>query len=477
MEETVIDELSAKGDTCHIERVDELQGLPACSFNVICNFADTAPSLHLFKESYRLLAPCGVLCTIAGSSNKRYALPNKRQDNQLRKELLGCGFQDICVYGLSPSLDDIRLAVPLGNNRLAAASLALYQPSLKRAKLRKLAAYVTGLYGLSSLWTPFRLFVTKKGGTKTSDGFSGFISELYSTGVELALFTGTPGYLQKPTLQIMNASGVIIGYGKICKNLQTSELIENEFQILEMLSKLDLGSAHVPEVKYFGNVNPGGKLLIQSCSKKPLSSGPLIPKPAHLDFLVRLFDQTRMEPHFIQSACLSDVLTRLRGLNGGVPHEWCRLLQKALEQAAHEIEKGKVSLSLAHRDFTPWNTFFCKGHLFIFDWEFARMHWPPLTDAFHFIIQKQLLVDKQGPESLLGRLLSETSMEGRFLYNLSSRLEIEKNLISPLLIFYLCDIAILYWSKCPRHGRIEREGVRLFACWEQMLGSLLSLGI
>jgi hypothetical protein len=46
-----------------------------------------------------------------------------------------------------------------------------------------------------------------------------------------------------------------------------------------------------------------------------------------------------------------------------------------------------VVFSAYHGDFTPWNMFFERGQLFVFDFEYAQMTYPPYLDWFHFFTQ------------------------------------------------------------------------------------------
>ena len=46
-----------------------------------------------------------------------------------------------------------------------------------------------------------------------------------------------------------------------------------------------------------------------------------------------------------------------------------------------------VEFGAYHADFTPWNMFEEKGKLFVFDWEYAQMTYPPMLDRYHFFTQ------------------------------------------------------------------------------------------
>src|SRR5690606_9145856 len=61
-----------------------------------------------------------------------------------------------------------------------------------------------------------------------------------------------------------------------------------------------------------------------------------------------------------------------------------------LEQALGDRE---LEFSLAHRDFTPWNTrATTDGEIYAFDWEFAEQGYIELYDYFHFHFMTHLLL-------------------------------------------------------------------------------------
>jgi hypothetical protein len=476
VEKSVLKQLSLKYESLKTIEDDNLHRLDGNSIDLLCCFQIPVLKSGLIEKAYRLLAPGGGVFIVTGPRRKTDGLWKGGLENRAQREVTRIGFQDTRIYGLSPSLDELRLAVPLNKNRLAAASLALYQPSLKKAKFRKLVAYLSARCGIPSVWTPFILITGRKLQSKNQENLRTFFFEIYGIEVEFALFAGTPGYLRKTTLQIMNAEGRVLGYGKVGRNSWTNQLIENEAKVLQSLKKLNLGAALVPEVKYFGDLREDSKILVQSTCKKPLSSGPLAPANSHLTFLTRLFNQSRVNTNFGQSSCLRDILTRLTELRGRVPEKRWMLLERGIKEAGRAIGQRTLPFGIAHRDFTPWNTFYHNGRLFIFDWELAREEWFPLADAFHFIIQKGVLVDKENPEKLLQKILSQSSREGAFIHELSFNLGIDREIILPLLLFYLCDISTFYINNNMSYD-IERQEIRrLLFCWETILLNILSSG-
>jgi hypothetical protein len=372
-------------------------------------------------------------------------------------------------YGLTPSLEDIRLIVPLRNKACIAASLALYQPSLKKAKIRKHLAYILGRAGLSSLWIPYRLIISQNAHTVSLQGIPTLAKKHFGDHVEVALFTGTPGYLRKTTIQIMDQTGSILGYCKVSNNTQTKAVLQNEADMLDLLSRLSLGNALTPAKLFAGESHAGDFCLIQSTKKSYMSSAPLIPDDMHLDFLTRLIGQTRREGAFLESPGYCEVAERLTSVCGYADTGKYQELSKALEWASQVLSRNKITLFLAHRDFTPWNTFISKGQLFVFDWEFARSGWIPLADAFHFILQKGILVDRCQPDVLWEKLFSVTSREGRFIRQCAALIGASDETILALLAFYLCDIITMYLYHYGQDGHTPPDGETLIGSWVGLL--------
>jgi aminoglycoside phosphotransferase (APT) family kinase protein len=62
-------------------------------------------------------------------------------------------------------------------------------------------------------------------------------------------------------------------------------------------------------------------------------------------------------------------------------------LGTALERLHDELEPVSMPLSLAHGDFTPWNTRLGPRTLFVLDWERASEAMSPLYDALTIAVR------------------------------------------------------------------------------------------
>jgi hypothetical protein len=437
--------------------------MAACAkeaFDLVFCFFPAYPGSDQIQDVLRITAPGGAMAII---------MPARFFGIARTQKMMG----GASIYGLSPSLNDLRLAVPVENRACAAASLALYQPSLTLAKARKYLAYCLSRLGLSTVWTPWLLLTAKKDGGKDQPGLHSLFQEIFGCDVEIGLFTGTPGYLRKSTMQIMNASGSILGYAKIGASPQTQAIVSNEAATLSRLSVLELGDTLIPESLFCGDTEGGNRILIQSTQKGHMSSAPLIPDERHFDFISRLFRLTGKEEAFRESACFREIADRIADLEEYAGEYRMRTLDDAFTWASQVINTATVPLCLAHRDFTPWNTFLVRKKLYVFDWEFAREAWIPLCDAFHFVLQKGILVDREGEGILWKRLTDDVSKEGRFLKRCATSAGITEYVYPALLTFYLVDVMTTYLFHHREEGQISHDGQALLDRWEGLMARIL----
>jgi len=438
------------------------------AFDLVLCHIPMPPRSGLLEDVFLSLRKRGTCVFIA---------PARISSEYLEKRLLAQAAGNtstVKTYGLAPSLDEIRLMAPLMNNACATASLALYQPSLKTAKARKLVAYTLSRLGLAGIWTPYRIVVMDNGRDESKQGLRRLAEEHFGRAVEFALFTGTPGYLRKVTVQIMDTSGNILGYCKIGNSLQTKDVLQNEAAMLKLLSGLSLGRSMIPSLLFAGESHAGDFFLIQSARKGPLSSAPLTPGDIHVDFLTRLAEQTGREMEFLQSSCYREVAKRFTSVRAYADTDHYRRLGHVLTWLEKALSGKKMMLCVAHRDFTPWNTYISGGRLNVFDWEFSRRDWAPMTDAFHFIIQKGILVDRCLPDALWERLFSASSRDGRFIRQCAAATVVEKSDIPALFAFYLCDIVTMYLSHNGQERCVPPDGKILRETWMGLLGMVLS---
>jgi len=473
LEDEIAGQLKRRAVNLEIINYQELEKLEPNSRPLIGTFNCSDSPTIFFQKSYKLLSPQGACFAVVKRKNSFSISNGDGKPQFLKKMVTGHGYQDVRLYGICPSLDDPRFVVPLLNNRLTSASLGLYQPSLRKAKIRKGLSYLLGLISLSSLWTPYILIIGSKTAVSDSCGLPGRLAQSFLSEIECALFTGTPGALRKPTLQVMDHAGSILGYAKIAAEPKLEQLLKNEAEILKLLQKSGFRAAEVPRIKACERIHDHTRFLLVSTTKKPFSPGPMKLSEGHLEFLVELFNVFRTESIIGDSPFIHDLYRRFTQIKGQLSSPWKQLLKLAFNEIS-KINADTIPFGIAHRDFTPWNTYRAGNKLTVFDWEFARKNWPPLIDLLHFIIQQGVVVKKQTPERLLAGILAPHHHEGALILAYLQQIGIPRKLLPRLIIFYLVDIAILYLEKLAESAPASENDLALLTSWNSLLTQILN---
>jgi hypothetical protein len=264
--------------------------------------------------------------------------------------------------------------VPLENGRVAAAGLALFQPILNSARAMKIAAATLSLLGLSRLWARQRVYVS--GEPRFGACFPQAGSHAY------AYFTGTDSPHRKIAVQVMDHAGRLLGFAKVGRSPDVRRLLRHEAAMLEAVGKLNLRSAHVPRVLLAAEEG-GSFILVTDTLKRRSTQAVARLTDAHLKFLEELRTATsqarRSGPELAAS-----YRRRLEALRPGLSADWSARIDAAL--ALLDRSPASLLVALSHGDFTPWNTFFASGRLYVFDWEYAELDCPAAIDVLHFAL-------------------------------------------------------------------------------------------
>jgi thiamine kinase-like enzyme len=365
------------------------------------------------------------------------------------------------IFCLIPSASNPRWLIPLKNHQLFIASLALYQPSLLRAKVIKRLTILFARLGIAGMLVKNRLYFERN---------DEFIRKIFNRNdLYYAVFTGTESSHRKVTVQVMDEKGRILGYIKVADSDKIDALLKNEAELLRDLSKLKVEKGLFPEVLYYGSAGDVNILVLDSVkSSKSTYSSRLSEK--HIEFLAELFNKTSYkEMLFSESSFfnwLQDRVRRLedeklRGSEKGT-------YQRALDSLERKLGIEKVPLGLCHRDFTPWNTFFHNRKLYVFDWEYSEREYPPLMDVFHFIVQDGIQVRHLKPEKLIKRVLGH----GKWLSVYCGLVGVKESLIVPLFVCYLLDISLLYIER--ERGNLSPNILKVVETWREMIEIIIA---
>jgi len=265
--------------------------------------------------------------------------------------------------------------IPLTNRRVTNSALALFQPVITSARLLKGAAAIAISMRLAGLWARNRVYIS--GESCLSDIFR-------DKGLCYAFFTGTDSPHRKVAVQIMDEKGFIKGFAKVSCKDAIKPLLKHEAKTLSHIHSLNLQTALIPNVLFCGSI-AGAEVLVIDTRKTSKTKTAIELSKAHIEFLAELAEKTTSSRSQGTENVVKALYKMCEAVADRLPNEWQRRLRNAIGIIeGHEKDLGSGSLS--HGDFTPWNTFFVDGRLYVFDWEYTSEGSPPGSDLIHFIL-------------------------------------------------------------------------------------------
>lgn len=198
-----------------------------------------------------------------------------------------------------------------------------------------------------------------------------------------ALFMGTPGPNNKAVLFDGHY------FYKISPGSGALYLLRNEAGVLFEIAEKNINGIVVPRAGWLN----GSVLQLEDVSKGATRLTTF--SHLHLEAVSALNQATAQEVLPNDTALWQQTLrlfdTLVSGQDERIP---AGLLRKMATLIGHS-SPSKTRWSLAHGDFTPWNMFERNGQLVVYDWEMALPQCPPGYDAFHWLVQNGILVEKK----------------------------------------------------------------------------------
>ena len=337
--------------------------------------------------------------------------------NQLLHKIIstGSGYR---YYRIS-NADGKSWLLPAKNMRVA---LGLYQPSGRNGKLLK--ALFPWLHRL-----PFvrRAIKAETICCTLQQELKELLQGIFGcTDLEFAIFEGTPCVHQKMTIQIC-CGNKILGYCKASDNKDILQLFEKEAGTLAMLAQK--GVTNIPQALHCGTLHNGVHIFVQSTAKTSKSQMVHTWGPLQEQFLATLHEKTKQALPFEES-------DYRRAINALQEHiEWlptpCReVVATAIAGVMAEYHGKMVEYSACHADFTPWNMFVERGKLFVFDFEYAALTYPPEIDRCHYELQTAIFEKRMSREEILeyitGRDVAYKRLLRLYLLDVISRFTIRE---------------------------------------------------
>jgi hypothetical protein len=247
--------------------------------------------------------------------------------------------------------------------------------------------------------------------------------------VECAFQFGATGIYSKTVILIMDSGGRTLAYAKLAAGELAQKALSYESSVLKKF-------ANISDLR-----DGAPRLLAQTewrsfpltvISAGPPYLGPRVFSGTHRDYLARVRNATLNPGLLIESSMWHLMKRSLSQWRGTLSHQWQDRYDWAFAELEARLGRTRLDLSLAHRDFAPWNIRqHREGSLFVFDWEFSKEGSTPAWDLFHFHVASQAAFNRALDHDDVRNLIGEARRYG----------------IEPaddLLLAYLLDVALFH---------------------------------
>lgn len=202
-----------------------------------------------------------------------------------------------------------------------------------------------------------------------------------------AIFTGTIGPNRKAL--VYQDNGKSNYFFKVAFNERSQALIQKEFSNLRKVQSLALENIKVPLSKL------AYKEVLQVEDLSHFGERNTDITCTHIRALDEIYTKTKKQTSSKQFLEIHQIEERLTKLNRSKEERLPKGLLKKLNMLYKNIHIPTLEIALAHGDFTAWNMYMSDDKLYIYDWELAKENMPLGFDAFHFIIQQGILVERK----------------------------------------------------------------------------------
>ena len=248
------------------------------------------------------------------------------------------------MYTAYPNLANVRWLLPAKEPALRRAGIGgLYQPNSLRGRALRTIIGAGAVLGE-------RVWLEKDALARLERMVA---SVMGVEAVRLAFYMGVPSPHRKVTAQVLTPEGKTLAYAKIATSSLAQAALETERRALLRLSESAGLKGTVPKVLGSLPWHGGTILLITMGPPRP---GPRALSSVHLRFCTQVFQSFEVCETFAESPMwtrMSEIWLHLRHSS---PETMPANVGPALERLHEELGPLSMPLSLAHGDFTPWNT-------------------------------------------------------------------------------------------------------------------------
>jgi hypothetical protein len=285
-------------------------------------------------------------------------------------------------FVILPTSRNPRWLVPLNEPGVRRMAMDIYLAYSHRARLYK-AAMQYALTMPAALWARI-VSVTHR----DLSAFRELVAHITGErNVRFAISLGSFGKYRKLCIQVMRPDTAVLGYIKVPLTDAAIGRVRNEASTLARLARHPAIRPHIPEVMFAGEWERC-YVLFQTALRGGTASRRL--GRVHHEFLRTLWQVEPVERP--GAAVISELRDQMQDAVTAFGYKLRDLIDKAVDQAARELENTPIPCGVMHGDFAPWNTRVSGSQLLVFDWESAAWSAPVWWDVFNFNTQVRALL-------------------------------------------------------------------------------------
>ncbi len=355
--------------------------------------------------------------------------PNKSDWAYIRRQ----GFKFIRTYGVFPSIRDARWYIPLDNPLVTFRAWDIYKPFALKGKVYKWVCRPLSLTRLSKYFSDTLLIAQDE---------VPILTEIASKYLEndpakqfIALSSGTPGPSRKVTACLIDESGYPTVFVKLGDTDKAIASVQHEFDMLNYVGCREYESFEIPIVLGYEMRETFTYIATRPIGKTRPSGYTLL--PLHINFLRETYKP--VDGQYPVDDLVHELTSRYDKIKDSLPQEFSAALAESILYIEDAILYKGMHSQLSHGDFAPWNVYLTPKRLVLLDWESAKISQFPLADAFHFVMQVELLVKNTSGETSAARSLKEGQRVAKLI-----GADFSYRQIVGLYMAYLADV-ILRW--------------------------------
>lgn len=250
---------------------------------------------------------------------------------------------------------------------------------------------------------------------------------------------------RKNIVPVFSDDGGLKSFCKYSSGKQGKEIISNEVKIINHLADYEFDTAIVPKVVNYKTSLERSFLEIsaQSELKYPKKMGEV-----HVNWLIELSSKTSVSMPFSESEFFFQIQEKLKVIKFYFKDQAGIWVNELCEEMVAVIYDSNLPFGVVQREFPFYhaNMISDSEKIFVFDWEFGRVNYPPLFDLFHCMLSDKHI---SGAESVsfpvrVTNTLFISKHSQVFIKRYIEGLKLSSKIVYPLFVLFLIDQLACY---------------------------------